>query len=122
MIAVAPYLSGLAVTLLLAVAVALVLHHPLRRLLVELCGNEARAGFWTVFSHVTLVLAPLLGALHRRPLSGADVVLEVSAQLEWALGGLLAGMLAVGLVLARFIAAHERREALRPAARPAATS
>ncbi len=112
---VSAYLSGLAATLVLAASVALVLRRPLLRLLVELCGNEARAAFWAAFSHVTLVLAPLLGALHRRPEPGADAVLEVAAQLEWALGGLLAGVLAVGFVLARFIAAHERREALRPA-------
>jgi len=116
------YVLGLGLALLASLAVVLVLRRPLLRLLVELCGNETRAGFWAAFSHVTLVLAPLLGALHRRPEAGADAVFEVSRQLEWALGGLLFAVLAVGLVLARFIAAFERQHGGRAEARSAASA
>ncbi|MGQ0553013.1 MAG: hypothetical protein ACT4PU_07320 [Planctomycetota bacterium] len=104
------YLTGLAVTVFVSLTAALVLRRPLQRLLVELCGTESRAAFWTAFSNLTLVLAPLLGAMHRRPGKGADLApaLEVAAQLEWALAGLLFSVLAIGVVLGRFIAAQDR--------------
>jgi len=108
MSSVAIYLATLAVTVVASLAVVLVLRPSLHRLLVDLCGTENRAAFWTAFSTVALALAPLLGAMHRRP-GGGDAAFELAAQLEWALGGLLAAVLLVGVVLARSIVAFERQ-------------
>jgi hypothetical protein len=105
------YLVTLLVTVCASVAVVLVLRPSLQRLLVDLCGTDNRAAFWTAFSTVALVLAPLLGAMHRRPVAGGDAAFELAAQLEWALGGLLAAVLLVGVVLARSIVAFERERA-----------
>jgi len=40
--------------------VLLFLNKPLYRLLIDLCGTEARAKFWLIYSNVMLVIAPLL--------------------------------------------------------------
>jgi hypothetical protein len=110
------YLSAVCLTLAASLGVVLVLGRSLHRLLVDLCGSETRAAFWTAFSTVTLTLAPLLAALHRRPAAGGDPLFELASQLEWALGGLLAAVLVAGVVLARSIVAFERE---RSAARRA---
>ena len=119
MSSVAIYVAALVVTMLASLAVVLVLRASLHRLLVDLCGTENRAAFWTAFSTVALVLAPLLGAMHRRPDAGGDAAYELAAQLEWALGGLLAAVLLVGVVLARSIVVfeQERSSARRAEAR-----
>ena len=111
MSSVAIYLATLGVTVPASLAVVLVLRPALQRLLVDLCGTENRASFWTAFSTVALVLAPLLGAMHRRPGAGGDAAFELASQLEWALGGLLAAVLIAGVVLARSIVAFERERA-----------
>jgi hypothetical protein len=110
------YLAAIVLTLAVSISVVLVLRRPLQNLLVDLCGTPTRAAFWAAFSNVTLVLAPLLGAMHRRPDEGV-AVFELAAQLEWALGGLLGSVLLVGVVLARTIMAFERQQ--RSAARTA---
>jgi hypothetical protein len=110
---IAIYLVALGVTLAASVAVVLLLRRPLLRLLADLCGSETRAAFWAAFSYVTLVLAPLLAAMHRQPAPAGDPAFELAAQLEWALGGLLASVLLVGGVLARSIAAFERARTRR---------
>lgn len=77
----------------------------LKRILLDLCGTEERAGFWTAFSNVTLVLVPLIFAMHYRPQTGPETsaVLEMGTQLEWALIGLVASVLILGIVLSSFI-------------------
>jgi hypothetical protein len=116
MSSVAIYVATLVVTMICSLAVVLLLRPALHRLLVDLCGTENRAAFWTAFSTVALLLAPLLGAMHRRPEAGGDPAFALAAQLEWALGGLLAAVLLVGAVLARSIVAFEhQRDAARRA-------
>jgi len=106
------YLLAVALTLVASVVVVLLLRRPLLNLLIDLCGTQTRAAFWAAFSNVTLVLTPLLGAMHRQPGAG-EPAFELAAQLEWALGGLLASVLVVGVVLARSIASFERMRGVR---------
>src|SRR6266567_4450173 len=54
------YLFGLGLTLLAAGAVVVCLRRSLRRILVDLCGTEARGDFWTAFSVVLLILGIFL--------------------------------------------------------------
>ena len=39
----------------------------LQAVLVDLCGTEVRAAFWTAFSTITVALTPIMFALHYRP-------------------------------------------------------
>lgn len=99
------FLVGLAVTLMIALAIVAYLRGPLYSILVELCGNRERAAFWVAFSNVTLALLPLIFAMQYTPdvTRGTSVVLEIAAQLKWALAGLLSAVVVLGWVLSRFI-------------------
>jgi hypothetical protein len=95
---------GLAVSLVTSLAVVVYLRAALQRILVELCGTSERARFWAAFTNISVVLVPLIFALQYSPelKEGQPAVLEIAAQLKWALAGLLATVVMVGWVLSRF--------------------
>jgi len=99
------FLTGLAATLATSLAIVAYLRGPLRSILVELCGTRERATFWVAFSNVALALVPLIFAMQYTPdlQGGTTAVLEVAAQLKWALAGLLSAVAVLGWVLSRFI-------------------
>lgn len=99
------FLVGLSLTLGIAFAVIAYLGSPLHGILVELCGTRERAAFWLAFANVTLTLAPLIFAMQYRPdlKAGNTAALELTAQLKWALAGLLVAVLILGWVLSSFI-------------------
>ncbi|MCB9896412.1 MAG: hypothetical protein H6825_00275 [Planctomycetes bacterium] len=99
------YLTGIALAGGVAFAVVRSLQPSLQRLLVDLCGTDDRARFWTAFSGVMLVLVPLIGAMMHRPTltSDWDALFDLTLQLRLALIGLVAATLCLGLVLSRFI-------------------
>jgi hypothetical protein len=99
------FLVGVGVSAVLAIGVVWYLKPHLHAVLVDLCGTEVRAAFWTAFSTVAVVLTPIMFALHYRPDVGtnARAIFEIGTQLEWALGGLLMSVLLLAIVLARFI-------------------
>jgi hypothetical protein len=95
--------AGLLGTFVLSSAVVAYIRRPLRDLLVELCGNAARAEFWTAFSAITVGLVPLIFALGYTPSLGTPAVIEVGNQLRWALIGMVGSVLALGWIIGRFI-------------------
>lgn len=99
------FLVGGGTAVVISFAAVVYLRPHLRRILVELCGTEERAGFWTAFSNVTLVLTPLIFAMQYRPATGPETsaALEVGTELKWALIGLVTSVLVLGLVLSMFI-------------------
>jgi hypothetical protein len=103
------FLVGVAVAASLAVGVVWYLKPYLQAVLVDLCGTEVRAAFWTAFSTITVALTPIMFALHYRPdASGnAPAAFEIGTQLEWALAGLLMSILLLAIVLAKFIPPRE---------------
>lgn len=117
-----PFLCGLVLALAACLATFLYLRPPLREILVELCGNRARAEFWAAFSGIAVVFVPLIFALHMRMAAGASepFVFTLARQLEWAFAGLVAAVLLLGWVIGRFIP-RERPQAHKaplPAPRP----
>ncbi|MHC5212129.1 MAG: hypothetical protein ACYTG2_15535 [Planctomycetota bacterium] len=97
------YLVGLTITATLSAATVVYLSRYLVPILTDICGSETRAAFWSAFSNVTIVLTPLLCALHRRPTGDADAFLVLTGQLEWALLGLIGAVLVLGIVISLFI-------------------
>ena len=99
------FLAGAGTTVAVSFAAVVYLRPHLKRVLVDLCGTEDRAGFWTAFSNVTLILMPLIFAMQYRPETGpaTSAALEVGTELKWALMGLVASVLVLGLVLSMFI-------------------
>jgi hypothetical protein len=99
------FLLGLSLTLIATFAIVAYLRSPLHNILVELCGTRERAAFWVSFSNVTITLVPLIFAMQYTPdlKAGSTAVLELAAQLKWALAGLLFAVLILGWVLRGFI-------------------
>jgi hypothetical protein len=99
------FLVGLGLTLATTFAIVAYLRSPLHNILVELCGTSERAAFWVSFSNVTITLVPLIFAMQYTPdvKAGSAAVLELAAQLKWALAGLLFAVLILGWVLRGFI-------------------
>jgi hypothetical protein len=99
------FLTGVVLTLIAAFAIAAYLRSPLHSILVELCGTSERAAFWVAFSNVTIILVPLIFAMQYTPSlkEGSSAILELAAQLKWALAGVLIAVLILGWVLSRYI-------------------
>ena len=104
---------GSLATLAIGAAVVLYLRRPLRNILVELCGNEERAEFWTAFSAVVVGVVPVICAMACHPVPGPDTpaVFELADQLKWGLIGLTASVLMLGWVVGRSIVRWEGRAA-----------
>lgn len=100
------FFAGVGLTIAVSFIVLRYLKAYLQKILVDLCGTEQRANFWMAFCNVTLILVPLICAMHYRPELGqyAPVLLDLVDQIKWALVGLAASVLAIGLVISRFIA------------------
>jgi hypothetical protein len=100
-------------TLAIGAAVVWYLRRPLRNILIELCGNEARAEFWTVFSAVVVGTVPVIFAIACHPAPGPDTpaVFELADQLKWGLIGLTGSVLVLGWVIGRSIVRWEARAA-----------
>jgi len=99
------FLVGVASTALASFCAVAYLTPSLRKILIDLCGTVERANFWTAFSNLALILTPLIFAMHKVPNGNPSIppVLQLSAQIEWALIGLVATVFMVGLVISRFI-------------------
>lgn len=93
---------GAGLAALMGAAAAAFLGGRLRRILVELCGTDARADFWLSFSALVLVMAPAVLALF-----GADLDCVAPGKAvfyEFRLGafGLLFSVIGLGLTLSRY--------------------
>jgi len=104
---------GIGVVTTLGIALGMVgyLRRPLRKVLIELCGNEQRAEFWTVFTAVTLAIVPVIFALGWRPSAeqGAGAVFELADQMKWGLIGMMGSVLVLGWVIGQSIVRWESR-------------
>lgn len=99
------FLAGAGIAVAISFAAVVYLRPHLKRILLDLCGTEDRASFWAAFSNLALVLTPLIFAMQYRPETGLGTspVLEMAAQLKWALIGLVASVLVLGFVVSAFI-------------------
>ena len=117
------FLTGVFLTLFIAIGTVSYLHGHLHRILVHLCGSDERARFWTAFSTVTLTLVPTIFAMHVRARpsvpghqEGApdvSAVFELSGQLEQALIGLVLSLILLAVILNRFITRYEETAGAR---------
>ena len=109
------FLLGLALTAGSSLIVVWHLRSHLRAILVDLCGTQERADFWTAFSNVTLMLGPLVFALQFPSPEGNPLpaLVQLTNQLRWSLAGLVLSVIVLGAILGRFI----RRDAATAAGR-----
>ena len=102
------FAAGLSTTFLISIGVVCYLSSPLRKQLLQLCGNAERAEFWTVFSNTTLALVPTVFPMQVDAVPDADVpaVFAVVGQVKWGIAGLVLSMLILAWILSRFIRKH----------------
>jgi len=102
------FAAGLSTTFLISIGVVRYLSSPLRKQLLQLCGNAERAEFWTVFSNTTLALVPTVFAMQVDAVPDADVpaVFAVVGQVKWGIAGLVLSMLILAWILSRFVRKH----------------
>ena len=105
MSAVAIFLGGFGLTVVVTALVVWYLKPHLYRILVDLCGADERAKFWMAFSNVVLILVPTVFAMSFRPQSGKDIsaFFQITSQLRWSLIGLAVSVITLGCVISRFI-------------------
>lgn len=97
-------------TLAIGLAVVAYLRRPLEKILVDLCGGQERAQFWTAFSAVALAITPVIFAIacHPAPGPSSPAVFELAEQVKWGLIGLMSAVLVLGWVIGRSIVRFER--------------
>ena len=86
----------------------------LQRILLDLCGTDERAQFWTVFSNILLIGLPVIFALSYRPEASSTEALffEVAGRLSGNLGGFLVALIGIGLIVSFFaLVAPRQRQA-----------
>jgi uncharacterized membrane protein YhaH (DUF805 family) len=98
----------LLVTLPIGFLLVSYLRPSLCRVLVDLCGTDDRAEFWTAFTSVLLIALPTISALGYQPLSESlsdrygGALLELSRQLSRNLMSLVVGLIGLGLIVSFF--------------------
>ncbi len=82
----------------------------LHRILVDLCGTQDRARFWTTFTNILLVALPFISSLGYSPVIGPDANLlyDIAHQLRNNLYTFILGFVMVGLILLFFSASQQR--------------
>lgn len=98
------FLIEVAITLLTCILIIAYLRPYLRRVLVDLCGTEERAQFWTIFSTLLLIGLPLIIAMGYRPeaTTSQDLFFEIIGRLAGNLAGFLVAVVGIGIVVSFF--------------------
>jgi hypothetical protein len=98
------FLLQVILTLTLSALIVGYLRPFLRKILIDLCGTEERAQYWTAFSNILLIGMPMIFALNYKP--GAknteQLFFEVAGKLSGNLGGLLFALIGTGAIVAFF--------------------
>ncbi|MGE5517071.1 MAG: hypothetical protein ACM31D_14775 [Bacteroidota bacterium] len=100
------------ISLVLAMLAVAVLARPLRVLLVDICGTDQRARFWTLYACALVVLAPLLmvslpGLLDAAANAGLGAVLQRAV--FYSLVGIIGALLVMGYAVWRPVAVMAAR-------------
>ncbi|MBI3165280.1 MAG: hypothetical protein IPG44_10915 [Anaerolineales bacterium] len=76
----------------------------LKRILIDLCGTEDRAQFWTAFSNILLFGLPLLFSLNYHPLAAnnEELFFEVAGRISGNLGAMLFALVGIGVFVSFF--------------------
>ncbi|MBK9781216.1 MAG: hypothetical protein IPP55_14370 [Anaerolineales bacterium] len=98
------FLTQLLLTLALAAFIVRYIRPHLRKVLLDLCGTEERAQFWTAFSNILLIGLPGILALNYRPevRDMEELFFEIASRLSGALAGFLFALVCVGIVVTIF--------------------
>ena len=97
------FIIEIAITLLIIILVLGYLRPFLRRILLDICGTEDRAQFWTTFTNIVLLSLPMISALGFSPTASlSNSILIVAHQLKSNLLSFIFGLSLIGFILAFF--------------------
>ena len=87
----------------------------LSRVLVDLCGTEERAQFWTVFSSIILVGLPLLFGLmyHPEARKSEELFFELTRRISVNLVGFMFALVGIGFIVTFFALVAPRAKELK---------
>lgn len=76
----------------------------LNRVLIDLCGTEERAQFWTVFSSIILIGLPLLFDLmyHPEAQKAEELFFELTRRISGNLIGFMFALVGIGFIVSFF--------------------
>ena len=108
------FLIEIALTVVLSVLIVAYLRPFLHKVLIDLCGTEDRAQFWTAFSNILLIGLPVIIALNYRPEAEniEELFFEVAGKLSGNLGGLLFALIGIGFIVSFFALVAPKPKAL----------
>jgi len=103
-----------ALTLLISGLVVRYMRPFLRKALLDLCGTEDRAQFWTAFSNILLIGLPMIIALNYQPKARntEELFFEVAGKLSGNLGGFLFALIGIGFIVSFFALVAPRQPKL----------
>lgn len=98
------FLLEIILTLIVSVLIVGYLRLFLKKVLLDLCGTEDRAQFWTAFSNILLIGMPTIFSLNYTPeaISAEDLFFEVARKLSGNVGAFLFALIGVGLIVSFF--------------------
>ncbi|HAX71863.1 MAG TPA: hypothetical protein DCY14_19780 [Anaerolineae bacterium] len=98
------FLLQVTLTIAMTALIASYIRPHLRKVLVDLCGTEERAQFWTVFSNVLLIGLPGILSLSYRPESATleEMFFEIAGRLSGTLAGFLFALICIGITVSFF--------------------
>lgn len=98
------FLIEVVLTLMLSMLLVGYLRPFLAGILVDLCGTEDRARFWTAFSNILLIGMPVIFALNYEPdaRNTEELFFDVAGKLSANLASFLFALFAVGIGVSLF--------------------
>ncbi len=104
------FFLGLGLLFALALATLLCVQRPLNQILVEICGAEHRARFWTRFFSAALLLSVLFFSLWSPPDESTTrfALREIVGMLRGGLFGMLVALAALALIMMVWQSRFER--------------
>ena len=96
------FLIEIAVCFLFSLVVILLLRSLLRDVLIDTCGNGKRAEFWVMFSHLMLIMAPLMLVIFfapTEPFHSLNIAKEIKDALFISLLGNFIALSVIGRVI-----------------------
>jgi len=97
------FLTQVAITFLIILVVLGYLRPFLRKILLDICGTDERAQFWTAFTNIILLSLPVISGLGFSPTTSlANPMLVVANQLKSNLLSFLFGLMLIGFILMFF--------------------
>ena len=100
------FLIGLSISIVFVLSAAVYIRKPLFKILIDLCGTDDRAAFWTQITMLGFILVGGLMALTYQPRANLPEYYFIS----WHLGRTLSGLVIVVVFLSLTISIFIRRE------------